>query len=201
MSQTGLFDLSARQEQLSRKGDPLERLNEVIDWEDFRPLLKKVRPKPGPQGGRPPYDGVLLFKMLALASLYGLSDEQLEYQVKDRLSFMRFLGLDLQDRVPDATTIWLFREALGSKSGLLDKLFQRFERHLRKAGYEARGGQIIDASLVEVPTLRGKPDDDHEPRSRQQDRDAYMDAASVATPQLCDSAVWQLVERGRISGL
>ena len=113
--------------------------------------------------------------MLALASLYGLSDEQLEYQVKDRLSFMRFLGLDLQDRVLDATTIWLFREALGSKSGLLDKLFQRFERHLHKAGYEARGGQIIDASLVEVPTLRGKPDDDHELRSRQQDRDAYMD--------------------------
>ena len=172
MSQTGLFDLSARQEQLSRKGDPLERLNEVIDWEDFRPLLKKVRPKPGPRGGRPPYDGVLLFKMLALASLYGLSDEQLEYQVKDRLSFMRFLDLDLKDRVPDATTIWLFREELGRKSGLLDKLFQRFERHLRKAGYEARGGQIIDASLVEVPTRRGKPDDDHEPRSRQQDRDA-----------------------------
>ena len=128
MSQTGLFDLSDRQEQLSRKGDPLKRLNEVIDWEDFRPLLNKSRPKPGPRDGRPPYDGVLLFKMLALASLYVLSDEQLEYQVKDRLSFMRFLDLDLKDRVPDATTIWLFREEPGRKRGLLDRLFQRFER-------------------------------------------------------------------------
>ena len=161
------------------KGDPLERLNEVIDWEDFRPLVKKVRPKPGLRGGRPPYDGVLLFKMLTLASLYGLSDEQLEYQVKDRLSFMRFLDLDLRDRVPDATTIWLFREELGRKSGLLDKLFQRFKRHLRKAGYEARGGRIIDAGIVEVPTRRGKPGDDHEPRNRQQDREVDGETRSV----------------------
>ena len=75
MFQTGLLDLFDRLEQLSRKGDPLERLNEVIDWDDFRPLLKKASP-------RLPYDGVLLFKMLALVSLYGLSDEQVEYQVK-----------------------------------------------------------------------------------------------------------------------
>ena len=180
MSQTGLFDISDRLEQVSRKGDPLERLNN-----DFWPLLKKARPRLGAKGGRPPYDGILLFKMLALASLYGLSDEQLEYQVKDRLSFMRFLDLDLQDRVPDVTTIWLFRVELGKKRGLLDKLFNRFKHHLRKAGYEARGGQIIDASIVEIPRLQGKPDEDHEARSWQQDPGVAADRQNRESGQFC----------------
>ncbi len=172
MSQTGRFDLSDRQQQLARKGDPLERLQEVMDWEDFGPLVNKARPKPGLRGGRPPCDGGLRFQMRALASRYGRSDEQLESPVKDRRSLMRFPGLALQDRVPDATTIWRFREALGRQIGLLDQRLQRFEGPLRKAGDEARGGQIMDARIGEVPTLRGQPEDDQEPRSRQQDRDA-----------------------------
>ena len=64
------------------------------------------------KGGRPPYDAVLMFKVLVLQTLYTLSDDQTEYQLKDRLSFMRFIGLALHDAVPDAKTIWLFREQL-----------------------------------------------------------------------------------------
>lgn len=174
MSQLSLYDLSDRLDELSAKNDPLEQLNEVIDWRCFAKLLKQIRPKAGSKGGRPSYDGILLFKMLVIASLYNLSDEQLEYQVKDRLSFMRFLGLGLNDRVPDATTIWLFRERLVNK-GLMDKLFTRFSRYLEESGYAASGGQIIDASIVEVPKRRGKLEEEEEgslPRRRQQDADA-----------------------------
>src|SRR5256886_16265525 len=87
------------------------------------------------------------------ASLGVLSDEQTEFLTRDRLSFMRFLDLDLEDPVPDATTIWLFREAL-AQAGLIDKLFERFGQHLAAEGYIARGGQIIDATIVSVPKQR-----------------------------------------------
>src|SRR5512145_1587346 len=91
--------------------------------------------------------------MEVLQSLYNLSDEQTEYLIRDRISFMRFLDLELEDPVPDATTIWLFREAL-AQAGLIDKLFARFGQHLEAAGYLARGGQIIDATIVSVPKQR-----------------------------------------------
>src|SRR5262245_42082368 len=87
-----------------------------------------------------------MFKVLVLQTLYNLSDEQVEYQIRDRISFMRFLGLGLEDGVPDATTVWLFREAL-AKAGLVKTLFERFNRHLDAKGYIARGGQIIDGAV------------------------------------------------------
>ncbi len=94
-----------------------------------------------------------VFKILVLQALYDLSDDQAEYVINDRLSFQRFLGLSLGDKVPDAKTIWLFREQL-SRAGAVEKLFARFERHLEKAGYLAMGGQIVDASLVAAPRPR-----------------------------------------------
>jgi IS5 family transposase len=103
--------------------------------------------------GRPGYDTILKFKMVVLQALYNLSDEQVETQVRDRLSFMRFLGLDLNDAVPDATTIWLFREAL-VEAKLIDGLFSRFDQHLQAKGFIARGGQIIDATIVSAPKQR-----------------------------------------------
>jgi transposase, IS5 family len=103
--------------------------------------------------GRKPFDAVLMFKVLVLQTLYNLSDEQVEYQIRDRISFMRFLGLGLEDPVPDATTVWLFREAL-AKAGLMKTLFERFTRHLDAKGYIARGGQIIDATIVSAPKQR-----------------------------------------------
>ena len=166
MSQTGLFEISDRLEQVSRKGDPLERLNEVIDWNDFRPLLENQAQvgQVGHQWWQATVRWDPVIQDVGIGQSYGLSDKQLEYQVKHQLLLMRFL--DLQDWVSGATTIWLFREELGKKRGLLDKLFKRFERHLRRAGYEARDDQIIDASIMEVPLLQGKPDEDHEVRSR-----------------------------------
>jgi IS5 family transposase len=94
--------------------------------------------------GRKPIDVIVMFRMLVLQSLYNLSDEQAEYQVRDRLSFTRFLRLGFEDSVPDGTTLWLFREAL-AKAGLIERLFERFGHHLEAKGYIARGGQMVDA--------------------------------------------------------
>jgi Transposase domain (DUF772) len=111
--QPGLFDLDERYAALSRTGDPLERLAAVVDFEIFRADLDAALARSDrSKGGRPPMDAVMMFKVLVLQALYGLADEQTEFQVRDRLSFMRFLGLDLHGRVPDARTIWLFRELL-----------------------------------------------------------------------------------------
>ena len=154
MSQFGLFDLSDRLLALSRFGDPLERLVKVVDFEMFRPTLASgFHFSRDPHGGRPPYDAVLIFKVLILQSLYNLSDDQTEYQIKDRLSFMRFLGLDLCQSVPDAKTIWLYRERL-KKKGLMDRLFSLFDQMLREKGYLAMSGQIVDASLIQAPRQR-----------------------------------------------
>src|SRR5690606_13531030 len=103
--------------------------------------------------GRKPYDVVAMFKILILQSLYNLSDHQIEFQVKDRLSFMNFLGLSLGDRVPDETTVWLFREQLKAAE-LIDPLFEQFEAFLNEAGFQAQKGQIIDASIVPAPKQR-----------------------------------------------
>jgi transposase, IS5 family len=103
--------------------------------------------------GRKPYNVILLFKMLILQQLYNLSDESLEYQVNDRLSFMRFLHLGIEDPMPDATTVWLFRERF-TQAGLIRNLFEGFEGYLREHGYTAQGSQIIDATLIPVPKQR-----------------------------------------------
>lgn len=113
MKQIGMFDESSRLSKLSKLGDTLERLNRIIDWEMFRPIIAQVRTKEHKgAGGRPPYDDILMFKILVLQRLYNLSDDQTEYQINDRMSFMRFLGLTISDTIPDAKTIWLFREQL-----------------------------------------------------------------------------------------
>jgi len=154
MAQMGFFDLSDRYASLDAKKDPLVEINAVVPWEEFRPLLEPVWRKPENErksnAGRKPMDAVLMFKTLVLGALYNLSDDQVEYQVRDRLSFMRFLGLGLGDRVPDAKTVWLYREAL-AQAGKVDDLFKLFDLHLARQGYIARGGQILDASIVPVP--------------------------------------------------
>jgi len=106
-------------------------LREQIDWESFRPVLNVVREKPGRvTQGRSRIDVVLMFKILVLQQLNNLSDEGIEYQIRDRLSFMRFLGLQLESRVPDAKTVWLFRERL-KELNLVDELFRKFHEQLR----------------------------------------------------------------------
>jgi hypothetical protein len=157
VGQLGFYDLDKRLEAISAKGDPLVALRALIPFESFRAEIEAVvRLAPGERksnAGRKPFDAVLMFKVLVLQTLYNLSDEQVEYQIRDRISFMRFLGLGLEDAVPDATTVWLFREAL-AKAGLVKTLFERFNRHLDAKGYIARGGQIIDATIISAPKQR-----------------------------------------------
>ena len=159
MAQMGFFDLSDRYASLDAKKDPLIEINAVVPWDEFRPLLERVWRKQDEdrksRAGRKPMDVVLMFKALVLSALYNLSDDQIEYQVRDRLSFMRFLGLGLGDRVPDAKTVWLYREAL-AKAGMVDELFAQFDGYLARRGYIARGGQILDASIVPVPHNHNK---------------------------------------------
>lgn len=149
--QRGFFDFDERYAALSRAGDPLERLLAVVDFEIFRPELDAaLKRSDGSKGGRPPIDPVRMFKVLILQALYGLSDAQAEFQIMDRRTFGRFLGIDDGDAVPDETTIWRFREAL-VRAGAVETLFARFDAHLRGAGYLAMGGQIVDASIVAAP--------------------------------------------------
>src|SRR5512144_2023132 len=189
MGQLGFFDVDKRLEALSARGDPLEAIDHLVPWESFRAEIEAVVLTPDKlkksSAGRKPFDAILMFRMLVLQALNNLSDEQVEYQVRDRLSFSRFLGLAIEDSIPDATTLWLFREKL-AKAGLIEKLFDRFDQHLAAKGYMARGGQIIDASIVPVPTQRNSRDENAELQAgrtpagwkqkpaklRQKDRDA-----------------------------
>lgn len=148
--QPGFFDGDERLKALSAAGDPLERLAQVIDFERFRDDLEAALSRSDrAQGGRPPYDAVLMFKVLVVQTLYTLSDDQTEYQLKDRLSFMRFVGLALHDPVPDAKTIWLYREQL-AQGGAAEKLFAQFDALLRAKGWLAMDGQIIDATVIQA---------------------------------------------------
>lgn len=152
--QPGFFDLDSRHRQLEKLGDPLPKLAELVDWEGFRPLLDRIREKERKStAGRKPYDGVLMLKILFLQSFYGLGDDQTEYQIRDRYSFCRFLDLTPEGKVPDAKTIWLFREAL-KEADLIDGLFAELDGQIWAAGYRSRKGQIIDASLIAAPRQR-----------------------------------------------
>jgi IS5 family transposase len=152
--QSGFFDVEERLRELSAKGDDLERIAALVDFAMFGPELERAVPRgDGAKGGRPAFDRVVMFKILLLQAMHGLSDERCEYLIKDRLSFMRFLGLGLADPVPDANTIWTFREAL-KRAGAVERLFALFDATLRAAGFLAMGGQIVDATIVAAPKQR-----------------------------------------------
>jgi transposase, IS5 family len=154
IGQAGLFDVDHRLAELSAKGDSPETMSRLVDFELFRPELERAIPRSDrSKGGRPAFDHVLMFKILILQASHNLSDERCEYLIRDRLSFMRFLGLSLSDVVPDANTIWDFREAL-TKAGAVGPLFGCFDAVLHEAGYLAMGGQIIDATIVAAPRQR-----------------------------------------------
>ncbi len=157
--QAGLFDLQFRLEDLSRSGDPLVELDRVIEWERFVPMLQAARAKDcasrGVVGraGRRPFPPLLMFKALVLQGLNNLSDDQTEYMIKDRLSYMRFLGLSMEDPVPDAKTIWHYRETF-VRTGALERLFRKFDSMLCAKGYSARRGTIVDATIVNASVQR-----------------------------------------------
>lgn len=154
MRQAGLFGLSEHLKRLSAHGDPLEELGRIIDFEAFRPTLTAALAySDGAKGGRPPYDPVAMLKVLVLAAQNNVADARMEYLIRDRLSWLRFLGFDLGAATPDANTIRLFREKL-TEAGALNAVFADFDRQLKERGYLAMGGQIVDATLVAAPKQR-----------------------------------------------
>ena len=153
-SQLSFCDLATRYDALSQNGDPLVLLASHIPWEDFRPALKAVLGRSKrKKGGRPPFDAVLMFKILVLQALYNLSDDQTEYQIRDRLSFMRFLQLDLHQPIHATKTIWLFRKTL-AHAPVVETRFGQFDACLVAHGLKPHGGQMFDASLVFVYKVR-----------------------------------------------
>jgi len=162
MKQKGFFDENDRLEELSKLGDPLERLNKYMKWEELRGILTRAfRKEAAGPGGRPPFDYVMMFKILILQKLYNISDDQSEYQINDRLSFQRFLGLQLCDKVPDAKTIWHYREEL-KEAKILDTVFYRFVEQLEKQGIITHSGSIVDATFAEVPRQRNSKDENQQ---------------------------------------
>ena len=193
MGQMGFFDLSKRYTGLDAKNEPLAKIDEVVPWEDFRGCLDAVWRRSDKarksRAGRKPWDAVVMFKTIVLSALYNLSDDQVEHQIRDRLSFMRFLGLVWRNRVADAKTVWLYREQL-TQAGVIETLFETFDGHLKDQGYLAMGGQIIDASIVAVPKQRNSRKENAGDKGW---RDAGMLAgqAGKAAPKGCRGAVDQ----------
>jgi IS5 family transposase len=149
--QYSFFNEEERLEKITKLGDPLEQLNALVNWSVFKPVLEKAIPRiDNGKGGRPPFANVLMFKVLIIKRLYNLSFDQTEYQINDRISFMRFLDFSIGDRVPDAKTIWVYEELL-SKSEAGKELFELFFTAIAERGYVTRTGSIVDASFVEAP--------------------------------------------------
>ncbi|MFH1004621.1 MAG: IS5 family transposase [Bacteroidota bacterium] len=154
-SSRGFFDEYERLEKLSNLNDPLEKLSSKINFEMFRKTLDKIYQKTErkSKAGAKPYDYVLMFKVIILQRLYNLSDEQMEFQINDRLTFQRFIGLEFSHNVPDTNTIWTFKEKL-KKNNNERKLFDCFYKELEKQKLIMSEGKMVDASFHEVPRQR-----------------------------------------------
>lgn len=183
--ESGLFDWLDLEKAVAERKTPLTRLLEAIDWKELAAVTEKhLNFKAQSKGGRPPKDPELMLRMCVLQSLYNLSDEETEWQATDRLSFRQFLGLGGGDRVPDARTLWVFKERLGAKG--IKALFKAFLEQMRARGLRHREGKIVDATIMEVPRQRNsreenrqikegqRPEsfDQNPARGRQKDTDA-----------------------------
>lgn len=166
----GLFDEQARLEQLASKSNPLKQLLSVIDFEMFRKTLEDaaLTKEKKNNAGAKPYDVVILFKILVLQRYFGLSDEQVEYQIIDRTSFREFLGFASGDKIPDEKTVWSFRERL-TRTKTIEKLFVLFGESLQAKGLIINEGKMIDASFAPVPIQRNTPDENKKIKEGQGD--------------------------------
>lgn len=154
-----LFAEHEREDRRSKIGDPLVGLTKHVDFDALAASIDAAAPRPSrAKGGRPPYSTVLMAKILVLQQLYNLADDALEYQLLDRRSFLQFLELTESSSIPDAKTIWLFRDRL-AQAGAGTLVFEQVQQQLQKHGYIARCGQIVDASLVQAPIQRNKRDE------------------------------------------
>ena len=150
-----LFDEQFNYERLLAIGNPLEAMNKVIDFEMFRSSLeeKLLNTEKKNNAGAKPFDVVMMFKIIILQRYYGLGDKQAEYQIIDRTSFKKFLGLETGDKVPDEKTVWAFRENL-TTTGLVEKLFKQFNEYLESIDLIFNEGQLVDASFTIAPRQR-----------------------------------------------
>ena len=150
----GLFDEQLLLKKLDQKIDPLDRLNNIVDWQSFLPIIEKAlgRDKAS-AAGRKPYHPLVMFKILIPQSLYNQSDEETERFLLRDLLARRFVGLCGSEFGPDFTTIWRFKEAL-TEAGVLDALHDAFSNQLDELGFQASKGQIVDASIVHAPRQR-----------------------------------------------
>ena len=169
--QSGFFTHEIQLHRLDGLGDPLRALGESIDFELFRPLLEQLLGARRNGPGRPPWDRVLMFKILVLQTIRGLSDEKLEFELIDSASAQRFVGLSPHDKVPDSRTIWLFRDSLAKVRISEDDsepqdgvrlLFERFHEELASKGLICREGKTVDAMIVEVPRQRNSREENQQ---------------------------------------
>lgn len=151
----GLFDEQETIQKLIQIGNPLERILNIVDFEMFRDVLEKFIfsfDKKNNAGAKP-YDVVMMFKIMILQRYYGLGDSQIEYQIHDRLSFKKFLGLESGDKIPDEKTVWAFREKI-TESGLIEQIFEQFNQFLSSNGLIMNQGKMVDASFTVAPRQR-----------------------------------------------
>jgi IS5 family transposase len=196
MRQAGLFGLSEHLERLSKHGDPLEVLDAMVDFEYFRGwLVEGLGYGDGTKGGRPPFDPVSMFKALILQAQHNLSDARMEFMIRDRLSWMRFLGFDLGGPTPDENTIRHFRNRL-TETGTLKRVMKAFDWQLRKKGYIPMSGQIVDASLVPAPKQRNTESEKAAIKAGKSAEEIWPDEPSKAA-QKDTNARWTLMIGGK----
>lgn len=197
MDPKSLFSLSDHLEALSKDGDPLEVLQQTVDFEYFRAwLVEGLGYGDGAKGGRPPFDPVMMFKALILQAQHNLSDARMEFMIRDRLSWLRFLGLSLGDRTPDENTIRHFRNRL-TETGTLKRVMKAFDWQLQKKGYIPMSGQIVDASLVPAPKQRNTEGEREAIKSGMSAKDIWPDEPNKAAQKDTD-ARWTLKIGGKV---
>lgn len=151
MIKESLFAAEEREAKLDRLGDILQVLENHVDFKALSQAIDEAAPRPSQaKGGRPPFPTEIMVRVIVLQQLYNLSDEQMEFQLLDRLSFQRFVFLRHSSQIPDRTTLWTFKEGL-LKADAGETVFEAVNRELDKHGYIARCGQIIDTTLVPAP--------------------------------------------------
>lgn len=141
-------------QKLSELGDPLEWMSKDVQWEIFREDLEsimKVEPK-GP-GGRPPYDYVLLFRCVVLQSALNISDDRLEFLLNDSLSALRAVGACVSEKMPDAKTIWHFKNVLANHDAG-KRLFKKLNQSLSDKGFLKKEKVAVDSTIIEAPVQR-----------------------------------------------
>ena len=147
-----LFIQDQRQAKLGSFIANLAAMDELIDFSVIAAQVDQACPRADrSKGGRPPYPTEVMVRLLFIQALYNLSDEDCEYQVLDRMSFQHFCRLACALHIPDARTLWSFKQRLAQGGLGGPAIFEAVSQQLQAHGYIPRGRQIVDASIVQTP--------------------------------------------------